>query len=413
MGLYAQRSEEGSRAVPESNSPPSTAASDVWQFRPAVWSVLWVCTASLSAGALAAFPPSGVLRTWAAAGVLCAALLWHALLARRLVRRHRDGGGQGTERAAVLLIVLWCAALATAPVVWLGTAPVSLLLYSTARTAVAHVGSALFALSGGLAILLSAPGLPVGSRLVLAATAAGYSHALGWWIARIVAESHDRKGLLTRLEETQSELVEAGHRNGVLTERQRLAREIHDTLTQGFGSIRMLLEAVEAELATDPEKAVAHIRLARRTAEDNHRQARALVMEGVSEGLESTLPKALERLLDGTWGCEARLRIRGRPRAVPVTREVTLLRAAQESVANVHKHARATSVELTLEYRPDRVVLTVADDGVGFDQSASPGTGLGIVGMRERIAGTGGEVLLWSGPGKGTTVTVSVPDRSA
>lgn len=246
--------------------------------------------------------------------------MWHALLARRLVR-----GGPGDEEpaaqcAAVVLIALWCAALLTAPVIWLGTAPVSLLLYSTARKRVAHAGSALFAVCGGVAILLSAPSLAVGPRLVLAVAAAGYSHALGWWIARIVVESHERKELLARLERAQEALVEAGHRNGVLAERQRLAREIHDRLTQGFSSIRMLLEAAEAEWATDSEKALRYIRLAHGTAEDNHRQARALVTEGVTEGLESTLPLALEHLLEGSWGYEARFRVRGTPRPCASTR---------------------------------------------------------------------------------------------
>ncbi|MFI9821089.1 sensor histidine kinase [Streptomyces sp. NPDC052013] len=390
----------------------SSSWSDVWQFRPALWAVLWACTAALSAGALAAFPPAGSARTWAAAAVLATALVWHALLAGRLVRGGPGDEEQAAERPAVVLIVLWCAALAAAPVVWLGTAPVSLLLYSTARKPVAHAGSALFAFCGGLAILLSAPGLALGPRLVLAVAAAGYSHALGWWIARIVVESHQRKELLARLERAQEALVEAGHRNGVLTERQRLAREIHDTLTQGFGSIRMLLEAAEAEFATDPEKALRHVRLAHGTAEDNHRQARALVMEGVTEGLASTLPLALERLVEGSWGYEARFRVCGTPRPCATKHEVTLLRAAQESVANIRKHARATSVELTLDYRPGRVVLTVADDGAGFDEAAVPPGGVGIAGMRERIAELGGEVKLCSSPGRGTTVTVSLPDRS-
>ncbi|WP_432077069.1 sensor histidine kinase [Streptomyces wuyuanensis] len=373
--------------------------------------MLWVCSAALSAGALAAFPPSGAVRVWAAAA-LATALVWHALLARRLVRGGRGDEELAAERAAVVLIVLWCVALVMAPVIWLGTAPVSLLLYSTARKTVAHTGSALFAVCGGMAIVLSTPGLAMGSRLVLAVAAAGYSHALGWWIARIVVESHERKELLAQLERAQEALVVAGHRNGVLTERQRLAREIHDTLTQGFGSIRMLLEAAEAEWATDLEKALRHVRLAHGTAEDNHRQARALVMEGVTERLEATLPQALERLVEGSWGYEARFRMRGRPRSCSIKHEVTLLRAAQESVANVRKHARATRVELTLDYRPGHVVLTVADDGVGFDEAAVAGSGVGIAGMRERIAELGGEVRLCTSPRQGTTVTVSLPDRS-
>ncbi|GAB2846030.1 sensor histidine kinase [Streptomyces deserti] len=384
----------------------------MWQFRPALWAVLWVCSAALSAGALAAFPPSSAVRTCVAAAVLATALVWHALLARCLVRGGPGNEEPGAERAAVVLIALWCAALVTAPVVWLGTAPVSLLLYSTARKKVAHAGSALFAVCGGTAILLSAPGLAVGPRLVLALAAAGYSHALGWWIARIVVESHERKELLDQLERAQEALVEAGHRNGVLAERQRLAREIHDTLTQGFSSIRMLLEAAEAEWGTNPEKALHHIRLAHGTAEDNHRQARALVMEGVTEGLESTLQLALERLVEGSWGYEARFRVRGAPRPLPTRQEVTLLRAAQECIANIRKHARAAAVELTLDYRPGQVVLTVEDDGMGFDEAALSGSGVGITGMRDRIAEAGGEVRLCTSPGRGTTVTVSLPDRS-
>ncbi|WP_052745522.1 sensor histidine kinase [Allosalinactinospora lopnorensis] len=385
------------------DDPGSRLGSDAWRFPPLGWMLLWGFTAVLSAGSLALFPPSGTPRLVLACAAVGLALACFGFLALRLARGDECGDGP-----LLVLVLLWCAALALAPTVWIGAAPISMLVYSVAPKRRGHLSSGLFAAFGSIGILTlpDGPGLLV--RAAFAATAAAYSLGLGWWVARVVAESHERKELLLRLEETQSQLAEVNHERGALAERQRLARDIHDTLAQGFTSVRMLVEAAQAKLDKEPERARHHLELARRTAAENHTQARALAMEGVAGRPESSLPNALRNLAEGLWEQRTDVAVRGAPRTLTTVQEVALLRAAQESVANVRKHSQAEHVSITLDYRPEQVVLTVRDDGVGFDPSRVDGGGLGLTGMRDRLAELEGRVELCSRPGMGTSVTVSV-----
>ena len=96
----------------------------------------------------------------------------------------------------------------------------------------------------------------------------------------------------------------------------------------------------------------------------------------------------------------------GTPRTVHPEVEVTLLRAAQEALANVARHAGATRVGLTLSYMEDLVTLDVRDDGVGFEPTRA---GFGLTGMRQRVHGVGGRLAVESAPGEGTAISASVP----
>ncbi len=204
----------------------------------------------------------------------------------------------------------------------------------------------------------------------------------------------------------------------ILQERQRLAREIHDTLAQDFTSIVTHLEAAESALDTDPKLARAHLDRARRAAREGLAEARRVVWALRPDiltrtGLDRALTRVAHRWQEAT-GIPVHVTITGTPRPLPGDTDVVLLRAAQEALANVHKHARATRVDVTLTYMGDRVSLDVQDDGEGFDPgNLDAHKGFGLRGMRERVEARGGHVIIESGPGEGTTVVVMLPIGSA
>ncbi len=203
-------------------------------------------------------------------------------------------------------------------------------------------------------------------------------------------------------------------RRGVLAERERLAREIHDTLVQGFSSINLLLGAAGERLPSDPENsdAVDLVHQARQVALDNLTEARRFVRALSPAALDGMpLPQALERTVADFD--RASLQVDGEERPLAEPQENALVRIAQEALTNAHKHAGASTVRVTLTYLPDAVGLDVVDDGVGFDP-ARPGNGFGLSSMRRRAEDLAGRLDLESEPGAGTAVAVSIPtDRSA
>jgi signal transduction histidine kinase len=247
---------------------------------------------------------------------------------------------------------------------------------------------------------------------------AGLGIILAVWITRIVEQSAERRHLIDELQATREELAAAEREAGRLAERGRLARDIHDTLAQGFISIVLLLEAVEEALPPGAAGARArrHLEQALRTARENLDEARRLVWELRPEPLSDTpLGEALQRIarqLGEETGMAASATVTGTPRPVPADTEVALLRIAQEALANVRKHSGARRVALTLSYIEDEVALDVRDDGRGFDSGAvcaHPGGGFGLPAMRERVRELGGAFALETTPGGGTSVAVSVP----
>jgi signal transduction histidine kinase len=273
----------------------------------------------------------------------------------------------------------------------------------TDRAALAVLGDAALAFGvGGVSLLVLHYSVP--AALAQSVIALGFAMLFGYWIYGIIQQSVGRRTVIAELEETRAELAAVSHRAGVLAERERLAREIHDTLAQGFTSVVVLLELAESDVDTDPAAARHRLTIARETARQNLAEARALVAALTPVDLQAApLPEAIGRLVDrfaAETGVPARLTVTGEPRALPANMEVVLLRAAQEALTNVRKHAGAGRVEVTL----DGAVLTVADDGAGFDP-ASPTGGYGLAGMRRRVEEIGGSVSIASGPG-GTTVEV-------
>ncbi len=255
--------------------------------------------------------------------------------------------------------------------------------------------------------------VPVVVAVLQTVLALGASVLFGTWIRRIIVQSGQRADVIAELERTRAELAAVSHQAGVLAERERLAREIHDTLTQGFTSVLMLVDLAESDVDADPAAARRRLAVARETARQNLAEARSLVAALTPVDLQAApLPQAVGRLVDrfgGETGLPAAVEVAGEPRPLPANQEVVLLRAAQEALANVRRHAGRCAVTVCLRYGAAGTELTVADDGAGFMPDGAPARGYGLAGMRRRVEEVGGTLLVRSAPAAGTTVRVTLP----
>ncbi|ATL31627.1 sensor histidine kinase [Streptomyces formicae] len=231
-------------------------------------------------------------------------------------------------------------------------------------------------------------------------------------------ESEHRRELIDELVATRAELAAAERTAGTLAERERLAREIHDTLAQGLSSIQLLLRAAQRGLPAG-SPAAPHIERARAAAQDNLAEARRFVRALTPPDLEhGSLAGALERLSTSSPGPRVRFSVSGTPTELPTPYEVALLRIAQSALANTVRHAAADRAEITLTFMDASVTLDVVDDGRGFDPVREPRAdaprdggegGFGLPAMRSRAESLGGTFTVESGPGQGTAVAISLP----
>jgi PAS domain S-box-containing protein len=199
-----------------------------------------------------------------------------------------------------------------------------------------------------------------------------------------------------------------------LAERNRIAREMHDTLLQGFTGVALKLVATAnslSELQKDNHELQELIDLTQRTLED----ARNAISDIRAPSSSSDLPEALrmeaEQAAHG-GGVNVRLEISGDVRPLPLSIVTVISRVAREAVTNVVRHATTDAVRLQLRYRRRAVRLTVSDEGRGFTVNPeldTHGGHFGLLGMRERAAEIGGRLMIESEPGQGTTVRLIVP----
>jgi signal transduction histidine kinase len=226
--------------------------------------------------------------------------------------------------------------------------------------------------------------------------------------------------LEARVQEQTGKLLAQEREAAMLEERARLAREIHDTLAQGLAGIVVQLGAAQRAFSADRSKeAGEHFGLADRMAREALAEARRSVWSLRAAALErGDLGDALRGLTERQTTATFVVRFEqcGATRQLSADIESALLRVGQEALANVAKHAYASQVDLTLEYAPDRISLTISDDGVGFPadvlvRPAMPGPwgGFGLLGMRERLTALGGLLELCNH--NGAVVVASVPCR--
>jgi signal transduction histidine kinase len=260
----------------------------------------------------------------------------------------------------------------------------------------AAVGVGLYIRTGDLA-----------QAVAVEAVSGALSLALGLWITSIAEQSHERQRLLDELRVAQADLAVLNRDAGIASERERLAREIHDTIAQDLTGLVMLTQRAQRELGDSEAGTLALLEENARTA---LAETRALVEASAPVGLTTgSISDALARL--GTrFGRETGIIVTVEADDLPALdrgTEVVLLRVAQEGLANVRKHAAAGAASISAWADNGWVALRITDDGSGFDPT-TPTDGFGLNGMRERLALVGGTLDVSSSPA-GTALTATLP----
>ena len=199
---------------------------------------------------------------------------------------------------------------------------------------------------------------------------------------------------------------------GAAEERNRLAREIHDTLAQGLAGIALQLETAEelTKAGTDPEQIQRTIHKALHLTRISLDEARRSVLDLRAAPLEGhTLAEALNILAKNVTQVKVKCEVTGGTSPLPVRIEAGLYRIAQEALANVEQHAQAQQATIKLATLPDKVTLTIEDDGRGFEKEQISSNRFGLVGLNERARLLGGSLIVHSDPGSGTIIEVQVP----
>ncbi|MBV9258053.1 MAG: sensor histidine kinase, partial [Ktedonobacteraceae bacterium] len=234
----------------------------------------------------------------------------------------------------------------------------------------------------------------------------------------------DQIGLAMQRARLSAEHTRAAARLATIEERNRLAREIHDTLAQGLAAITLQLEAADALAASRPQRAQAAVQRALSLARSNLEEARRSVMDMRAAPLQGyTLPEALAMLVaNGDQASEqseagTRIHYVYSPApdfpTLPARIETSLYRIAQEALNNVRNHANARNVEMTLTATDQLIHLVIQDDGCGFDPDIvtqkSGQEHFGLTGINERVKLLNGTICIQSEPGAGTRLDVRVP----
>ena len=198
---------------------------------------------------------------------------------------------------------------------------------------------------------------------------------------------------------------------GAFKERNRLAREIHDTLAQGLTAVSLQLESADAllEVDADSQKIRQFVQHALSLTQANLEEARRSVMDLRAAPLEGrTLPEAITDLAEH---CTApvKLDITGSNQPLPPRVEIGVYRITQEALTNIEQHAQAEQVNIRLAITPQTVQLTITDDGVGFEPASVPRHRFGLVGLNERVRLLNGRLHLQSSPGQGTQLEIEIP----
>ncbi len=240
-----------------------------------------------------------------------------------------------------------------------------------------------------------------------------------WGGAKLSDTAEERRHAVQRLEETLAEnaglhaqLVAQAREGGVLDERQRMAREIHDTIAQGLTGVITQIDAAHQTWGNEDEMR-RHLDLASTIARDSLEEARRSVQAILPGPLEeSRLPEALGEVA-ARWaeasGIEVQVQTTGERRLLHPELELTLLRAAQEGLANIAKHAAATRAGITLSFVGAAVALDIRDDGVGFAPGdVAKDQSFGLAAMRQRVEDVNGVLEVESTPGEGTAVSITV-----
>jgi signal transduction histidine kinase len=370
---------------------------DAWDRFNWLWEILFA-VAYVATTALVVLDESDPVRTAVAVAALTALALTYLLWGRRVVRDDEHLRQRWT--LAVVVVALVAVAI-------FANTTASFILFMVCPMLFSTLGFRPAAVLTTVAILLSPAsaiandglrGPTLHILLPMTAILIVFGVLSGKFILHVIEESRGRADLIAELEESRAEVARLSREAGTAAERERLAREIHDTLAQGFTSIVTLAEAIKSELDSDPAAARRHVELAARTARENLAEARTMVAalapaDLTAGSLADAVHRLADRLADET-GLTVRYEVDGALPAFGMAGEVVLL------------HAGASAVLVRLSVVDGSVRLFVRDDGAGFDPDGV--NGFGLRGMRSRAEQVGGTLSVRSGS-SGTELTLEVP----
>lgn len=232
---------------------------------------------------------------------------------------------------------------------------------------------------------------------------------IGAFITSIIKQSADRQRLIDDLTRSRANLMKVEREAGQLTERQRIARDIHDSLAQHFTSIIMHLSAAKH---SNPQAIQSAVQQAENAAREGLGEIRRIVWDMQPEQFEkASLVEAVEELA-ARWSAEnniqVKMKVTGHPRFLTSSIETALLRISQEAMHNIKKHAQAKNVNITCSFMENIFVMDIADDGLGFEPPKIK-NGFGMKTMRDRAEELGGTLTIESEQGTGTAIAVSIP----
>lgn len=320
-----------------------------------------------------------------------------------------------TSFLAILLVVLFAATFTVPIYAVLQTIayPLAWVTLLRRRDAVLWSAGIALAAGGGIAVGLARfdLGLALASAVPTVVFSFAFAVAMGSWITGLAAQGERYRALAEQLRVSQAEVAELSATAGAAAERERLSRELHDTLTQTLTGLVMLGEQAERALeAGDTKRARERLDRVGSAAREAVAEARALVATTQplgSGGLEAAIQRVAVRLAEDTG-----MRVECALETVPMDRErqVVLLRAAQEGLANARKHARAKHVVVSLARAVEGgIVLCVDDDGTGPGEASERDGGFGLSGLADRARAVGGSVDFGSRHGGGSRLELRLP----
>ncbi|WP_433432419.1 sensor histidine kinase [Nonomuraea sp. CA-141351] len=348
-----------------------------------------------------------------AIGTLTLIVPWYAGLGRRLMINHTSGPRNLVF--AIGLVLLFCVTTMFGPIgsfALFAVAPMLIMSLPMTQAVGLLVVANLFPLA-----VLWESGTSLWGSLPISLLSVALSVLLGLWIKRVTRQSKERAELIEELRRSRERVARLSHEAGISAERERLAREIHDTLAQGLTSIISLVQAAESNVRDAPDKASRHLSRAGQVARESLAEARGFVAALTPPTLRGgSLVQAVRRQADGLvaeTGLDVRTSVRGEEETLPMAVNVVLLRSVQEAIANVRKHAKqARTVDVVMTFERDSARLLIRDDGEGFTPDGLQ-EGYGLHGMQARVAEIDGTVTISSRPGEGTAIEVNVPVPAA
>jgi len=380
----------------------------LWTSRFWIWDVYLIAGSVVAVVIVLLFPNRTELRSLVAAALLVTLIGWLIGFGFSQSATQRGGPRLVVFLCGALLLIV--SAMALTPTAF-GALPVAYpLLFMSLATAPAVIATVAISVVPLLSQLgwYGTDGRDLAITAALTGMTLVISPMIGIWVRSAIAQGQRLETVTAELASSRAEAARLAHTAGMTAERGRLAREIHDTLAQGFTSIVTLSQAADAIWDTDSDAAHTQVRLIEQTARDNLVESRAIVADlSPTPIADASLADALRRLGERHLAeTGVPVSVSASSAALPTAIEVVLLRSAQEALANVRKHAQATGVDMVLCQSSGTARLTVRDNGIGFD---SPRPGYGLTGMRQRVQQVGGTIRVDSAPGTGTFLEVEVP----